>query len=273
MIDRDPEWFLPGIGAFPQDRSTLLGTDDSFIESVVLGANTELLAEFLWREFPTDRRGTPIRRFWPRADNAPDINPIHQWAGALGSHTTIKQAATTVILIRAELFVRYPTTVVLAAQAEPDPAHPNHLRPKGTLDHWKQPLFTLSIDSSTRAIGFTIARAEVQAPVSAAAPGWFFVLVEPPTSIRFGFDLATDPPSPNPAPPAPATWNDLTWDHVIDDRGFATARRPIALTPPAPPPQPQWGGAAASAADVARIALQRPVRVALHASTMVPGQE
>jgi hypothetical protein len=273
MIDRDPEWFLPGIGDFPQDRSTLLGTDDSFVESVVLGANTELLAEFLWREFPTDRRGTPIRRFWPRADNAPDIDPIHQWAGALGSHTTIKQAETTVILIRAELFVRYPNTVVLAAQAEADPVHPNHLRPEGTLDHWQQPLFTLGIDASTRAIGFNIRRAEVLAPVSAVAPGWFFVLVEPPTSIRFGFDLATDPPAANPAPPPPATWNDLTWDHVIDDRGFATARRPIALPPPVLPLLPQWGGAAASAADVARIALQRPVRVALHASTMVTSQE
>ena len=71
LIDRDPNWFLPGIGAFPVDRATLLSPDDRFAEAVMLGANEELLNEFLWREFPTDRRGTPIRRFWPRPGGNP----------------------------------------------------------------------------------------------------------------------------------------------------------------------------------------------------------
>lgn len=274
LLDRDPEWFLPGLGDFLSDRATLLGVDDTFVESVMLGANTELLSEFLWREFPTDRRGTPIRRFWPRPDNGTDIDPINLWAGPLGSHTTTAQGQMTVILIRAELFLRYPTTVVLAARAETDPADPNRLRPIGTADTWQPPMFTLTVDVSTRAIAFAIPSEEVQAPVTSSALGWFFVLIEPATGIRFGFDLASDPPVPGSrsAPPAIASWNDLTWDHVIDERGFATARQSVTLTPPAPAPQPQWGGPAACAADVARIALRRPVLVALHASTMVsPG--
>jgi hypothetical protein len=272
MSDRDPEWFLPGIGKFPLDRANLLSTDSAFVESVFLGANTELLGEFLWREFPTDRRGTPIAHFWPRPDNAADIGQIHQWQGALGSHTTIDETKTVVILIRAELFRRYPTTVVLAAKAESDPNNPNHLRPAGTLDSWLPPIFTLVIDSSTRAIAFPIPRDEVRIPVGPGTPGWFFVLIEPPTSMRFGFDLRSDPPvPPTPGDPSPpASWNDLTWDHVIDARGFASARTAISLQPGQPIPAPQWGGSAACSADVARIAIQRPVRVALHASTMVP---
>ena len=270
MIDRDPEWFLPGIGRFPLDRANLLTSDSVFVESVLLGANVQLLAEFLWREFPTDRRGTPIARFWPRPDGSTDITPIYQWAGALGTHMRPDETGAIVILIRAELFRRYPATVVLAARAEVDPDHPGRLRPAGTLDNWMTPLFTLQIDAVTRAIAFAVPLEEVQAPVTPAAPGWFFVMIEPPTSMHFGFKLRTDPPSADPAPPAPATWNDLTWDHVIDARGFASARKPVSVNPPQPPPAPQWGGAQACAGDVARIALQRPVRVALHASTMIP---
>ena len=50
---------------------------------------------------------------------------------------------------------------------------------------------------------------------------------------------------------------------------MATARRAVDTPDDEPPGAPVWGGPAACAADVARIALQRPVRVALHASRMV----
>ena len=260
LIDRDPNWFLPGIGEFPVDRATLLSPDDEFAEAVMLGANEELLNEFLWREFPTDRRGTPIRRFWPRPGAEPDIGPIHQWTGELGSHMVIDGEATTVILIRAELFRRYPATVVLAAPAEPDPANPGKLRPVGTLPSWLPPLFTVPIDGSTRAVAFAV-RPEQVTVSPEVAPGWFFVLVEPPTSIRFGFDAgAEDAEPPPPPPPPPRTWNDLTWDGVLDDRGMASARDSVTASEE-PAGAPVWGGPAACAADVARIALQRPVRV------------
>ena len=152
MLERDPEWFLPGIGGFPMDRANLLTTDDAFVESVLLGANTELLGEFLWREFPTDRRGTPIGRFWPRPDGGADIKPIHQWSGPLGSHTTaVSQANTTIILIRAELFRRYPNTVVLAAARRTRPDEP---RPRPAGRHAGQlARRRCSPSSSTRARG------------------------------------------------------------------------------------------------------------------------
>ena len=171
--------------------------------------------------------------------------------------------ATTVILIRAELFRRYPATVVLAAPAEPDPANPGKLRPVGTLASWLPPLFTVPIDVSTRAVAFAV-RPEQVTVSPEDAPGWFFVLVEPPTSIRFGFDAGAGEGEP---PPPLVTWNDLTWDAVVDDRGMASARQAVQLDATAE--GPVWGGPAACAADVARIALQRPVRVALHASRMV----
>jgi hypothetical protein len=265
LIDRDPNWFLPGIGEFPVDRATLLSPDDQFAEAVMLGANVELLSEFLWREFPTDRRGTPIRRFWPRPGGEADIGPIHEWTGELGAHMVIDGEATTVILIRAELFRRYPTTVVLAAPAEPDPDHPGRLRPVGALASWLTPLFTVPIDVATRAVAFGVRPDEVTVPPE-VAPGWFFVLVEPPTSIRFGFDAGA---GEGEVSPPLHHWNDLTWDAVRDGRDMASARPAVTTPDEEPADAPLWGGPAASAADVARIALQRPVRVALHASRMV----
>ncbi len=265
LIDRDPNWFLPGIGEFPVDRATLLSPDDRFAEAVMLGANVELLSEFLWREFPTDRRGTPIRRFWPRPGSEADIGPIHEWTGELGAHMVIDGEATTVVLIRAELFRRYPTTVVLAAPAEADPDHPGRLRPVGALGSWLPPLFTVPIDLATRAVAFAVRPDEVTVSPE-VAPGWFFVLVEPPSSIRFGFDAGA---GEGEAPPPLHRWNDLTWDAVIDDRDMASARRVVTTPDEEAADAPGWGGPAACAADVARIALQRPVRVALHASRMV----
>jgi hypothetical protein len=128
-----------------------------------------------------------------------------------------------------------------------------------------EPIFAVPIDESTRALAFAIPPDELQRAVSAEQPGWFFVLVEPAHRIRFGFDLGTGAVGPGAAPP-PATWNDLTWDHVVDGRGFASATREVRPTEPV---QAVWGGLAACAADVARIAVQRPVRLALHASRMV----
>ena len=169
MLERDPEWFLPGIGGFPMDRANLLTTDDAFVESVLLGANTELLGEFLWREFPTDRRGTPIGRFWPRPDGAADIKPIHQWSGPLGSHTTAV----------ASQHHDHPdprrTVPPLPEHGRCWPRAPNWTRRTPTTSgrpaRWTtgcKPVFTLVIDPSTRVIAFP-----VPAPrCSSRSPRW-----------------------------------------------------------------------------------------------------
>ena len=261
LVERDPDWFLPGLGAFPPDRATLLTPDSSFAEAVLVGANVELLAEMVWREFPTDQRGTPIRRFWPRPDGAVDIEPIHRWADSMGTHLRIDHSNTAVILIRAELLRRYPSTVVLATPAGiKEGTNPRQLVPTGQLGQWAEPMFVVPIDAATRALAFAIPPAELRRPVDVDHPGWFFVFVEPPHSLRFGFDLEGAAP--------PATSDDVAWPHVLDPtRPFAVATRDVGL--PSDGGQPVWGGAGACAADVARITVQKPVLLALHSSRMV----
>ena len=54
------------------DRATvkatvgLLETNARFVHAYMCGANHAFAGELLWREYPTDQRGTYFRRFWDR---------------------------------------------------------------------------------------------------------------------------------------------------------------------------------------------------------------
>ena len=49
---------LPGVGTIDADTVTLLKDNPRFIEAYMIGLNHELARELLWREFPSDMRGT-----------------------------------------------------------------------------------------------------------------------------------------------------------------------------------------------------------------------
>ena len=86
-LDRyDREWLLPGVGAIkPQEMVTLLSTNERFVESFLIGLNTEMARELLWREYPTDGRATSFRSFWTTGDEL--LAEVHALgAGPLGTH-------------------------------------------------------------------------------------------------------------------------------------------------------------------------------------------
>jgi hypothetical protein len=59
-----PELFLPNINLIEPNSVTLLETNQPFIESFMVGLNHEFARELLWREYPTDQRGSTFRQFW-----------------------------------------------------------------------------------------------------------------------------------------------------------------------------------------------------------------
>ena len=71
----DRDRLLPGVDAIPPDSITLLETNPRFVAAFLAGLNHELNRELLWRRYPTDQRGTPVRRFWDRAGGAPPTSP------------------------------------------------------------------------------------------------------------------------------------------------------------------------------------------------------
>ena len=90
------DMFLPGLDRVPQNCVTMLLPDSAFIEAYMLGLNHEMSREFLWREFPTDLRGTYFRQFWdvrgqlaseatePQREALCDVPPITEWRKDLG---------------------------------------------------------------------------------------------------------------------------------------------------------------------------------------------
>ncbi|MBZ9772621.1 hypothetical protein [Mesorhizobium sp. CO1-1-8] len=137
LTDRSPELFLPNINLIPNNSITLLETNQRFIESYMVGLNHEFARELLWREFPTDQRGSSFRQFWDvdgmllpagtdpeaRRDKLRDIQPLHLWSRAskLGSHDNRERPGDDeeelVLVIRGELLKRYPNAVVYAHRA------------------------------------------------------------------------------------------------------------------------------------------------------------
>ena len=62
------DWLLPGIDTLPADTTTLVESNRTFISGFLVGMNHELARELLWREYPTDQRGTYSRQFWAHRD-------------------------------------------------------------------------------------------------------------------------------------------------------------------------------------------------------------
>ena len=117
----DRERFLPGVGQLPPNSITLLETNPRFIEAFMVGLNFEMNRELLWREYPTDQRGNPMRCFWNRSDGAADLlAAIHRWGkGILGSHMRgVGTGGQIVLLLRGRLLRRYPNTVIYAWRAK-----------------------------------------------------------------------------------------------------------------------------------------------------------
>lgn len=131
------ELFLPNINLIEVNTVTLLETNQRFIESYMAGLNHEFARELLWREYPTDQRGSTFRQFWDvrglldtggldeeaQREKLRDILPLHRWSRSkpLGSFDNREQGGEAeeelVLVIRGELLKRYPTAVIYAHRA------------------------------------------------------------------------------------------------------------------------------------------------------------
>jgi hypothetical protein len=136
------ELFLPNVNLIEHNSITLLETNQPFIESFMVGLNHEFARELLWREYPTDQRGSYFRQFWdvssilkdPALADKPedeqrepyyDITKLHEWRrlSKLGDHDNRQKPGEpakeeVVLVIRGELLKKYPTAVVYAHKAD-----------------------------------------------------------------------------------------------------------------------------------------------------------
>lgn len=246
LLELSGEHFVPNLNLIEPNSITLLETNQRFIESYMVGLNHEFARELLWREYPTDQRGSYFRQFWdvssyqdkeglePQAlrEKLRDIPPLHLWkrTSDLGDHDQGEingsKKEEVVLVIRGELLKKYPTAVIYAQHAQwaTDSegkrvlSEPRMFDTGPEADVIKTPLYEAKVDPDIYFFGFDLDVAAAKGgggeqPGDDA--GWFFVIKERPGEPRFGLDVPGD--ASDMSVTSLPGWNDLAWSHVVAD--------------------------------------------------------
>lgn len=264
LKDISAELFLPNVNYVAANSITLIETNQKFIEAYMVGLNHEFARKLLWREYPTDQRGSYFRQFWDARsffnaeqlandalrESLYDIPELHRWGSPskLGDHNNRAVPGTAgvqaVLVIRGELLKKYPTAVIyshhgrwqLNEDGSIDLAEPRLLEdltpaeedspPRSKV---RTPLYEAKVDPDIYFFGFDLTIDEAKGGSGEYAgddPGWFFVIKERPGEPRFGLELGRDGA-------ALETFDDLTWDDALPG-GAAGAFLPASSLSPVP---------------------------------------
>ena len=306
LAEISPELFLPNLNLIEANSITLLETNQAFIEAYMVGVNHEFARELLWREYPTDQRGSPFRQFWDArtrlgaaAEDLHDIPELHTWAATsqLGDHDAREVPGESeqevVVAIRGELLKKYPTAVIYAQRArwqrKPDgsidPAQERELEELTAAEEdappptkLRTPLYEAKLEPDIYLFGFDLTAEEARGGTGedpADDPGWFFVVKERPGEPRFGFDVDRTGPL--------QTFNDVSWEDALPGGApgahvAASSLATVALEGLGAGDEEKADQhaddvkvavAAPSAARWAYILFQAPVMVAVHGAEML----
>lgn len=263
LRDLSQDFLLPGLEDVPPNTVALLETNSPFVESFMVGLNAEMSSELLWRNYPTDQRGTYFRQFWDTSVGhaEADLQPITKWGSNHLGDNTPNTSGKLVLLIRGELLRRYPNSVIYAVRAVKTGSQLDVSRKPADERH---PLFRGTLKPDITFVGFDLEEDEALGKPPNDPNGWFFVIQQQPTEPRFGLDVADfAPPQPQPL----TTWSDLSWRHFANTEDELKALSHVssakALTEM---DHVKWGK---NSAHQAFITLQRPVRIAIHAKQMI----
>ena len=322
LRDLSPDYVLPGVEFVKPDTLGLLLANPRFIEGYMVGLNFEMARQLLWNDYPTDQRGSYFRQFWDVSAYVPqpsdptdpaalaellkDIPPIHTWPPptSLGTHPNRTDIAkdNLVLLVRGELFKRYPTAIVYAGKAKLDDQGSRVLDDTDE----RYPIFRGTLPNDITFLGFNLSREDAKGGTTKSPHGFFFVFQQQPSEPRFGLEPVEDS---NPI----THWADLAWTNFgsgegppfqLPDLGLTTRAQtlklapwrlasqvfgmvvsgtsvPDSLTPSLAPvrvaiaadandpddPANQWG---INSAQTAYILLRLPFRILIHADHMLP---
>lgn len=279
LRDISQNLLLPGVEAIRANTVGLLKTNRRFMEAYLAGLNHEFASELLWREYPTDQRGSYFRQFWDvrervratdDAEKFRDIRPMHVWDSLLGEHAAAGAVADSLVLVvRGDLLKRYPATRIYAVEAVPKdggngslvPALREYLDVQGDppaelTDPAKrlEPTFRVTLPPDLTLFGFPLPEQE--------ARNRFFIIEEHIEEPRFGLDERVGQ--------ALNIWDDLSWEHFdLHDKPGHYLDSGTLASAPADPCGQQWNATSSSAVR-AWITLQKPVRIAMLGSDLMP---
>jgi hypothetical protein len=178
LVEVAQELVLPGLELVPPNTVVPLETNTRFVQAYLVGLNTEMGRELLWRGFPADLSATYFDRFWDSSASPgrpPDIDPVSAWGGrGLGEGAGDENF---VMLVRSELLLRYPDAIVYATRAGEE----------------RHPIFTGRFAPDVRYFGFEIGVDDIG--------DWSIVIQEHPSAPRFGVEVGTDHGTATHVPP------------------------------------------------------------------------
>ena len=262
----DRDWLVPGLGLIKQtDFVTLLETNAAFTEAFLVGLSDEMGRELLWREYPTDQRGTYFKYFWDD-DEEELTTPIHRFSRQpLGEHIAGGSEGRVVFVVRGELIKRFPDAIMMALREIPSPPagsdSPVFMDPEVAS---ARVIFQAKLQPDILLVGFDLTAEQVK------SQKWWFFIAEHPTAPRFGLDAENNAPA---LANSIIERNNLDWDDIVkthNGRFISTTNKPMTIRERSgdpPPQQVQWPPS--SSAVLARVFLQNPIRAAYDGSQLV----
>ena len=117
------KYILPSVEELKMNSISCFESNLAFEEAFLAGMNTEMGRELLWREYPTDERGSYFRKFWDQVEIPDDfgkryfdIKYMHNWQNKLGENHEPGKGKMLVFIVRSELMVLYPQTTICLSQ-------------------------------------------------------------------------------------------------------------------------------------------------------------
>ena len=222
LRDLDEQYILPGVDLVPPNTVGIVLSNPAFIEGYMVGLNHEMARQLLWNDYPTDQRGSYFRQFWDVSSYVPqpgdpsdpaalaellkDIPPINTWSlpSALGTHPNRSGAVldNVVLLVRGEIFKRYPNAIVFAAKAIPTGSGFDIDETDDT--NYKYPIFRGQLSDDINFLGFNLSEDDARGGTASAPNGYFFVFQQQPSEPRFGLE-------PSEVEGGVTNWAKLAW--------------------------------------------------------------
>ena len=233
LRDLSPSYLLPGADSVPAESVSLVVQNHKFIESYMVGLSHEMTRQLIWEEYPTfDQRATYFRQFWDVSGYVPqpgdpsdpkalqemlkDIPLVQLWPQKLGDNVnrTTAVSDSVVLLVRGELFRRYPNAIVYAIKAKrnskgervSDPSDERYYIFRGTLP------------TDMTFLGFNLSVEDARGGTSSSPEGFFFVFQQPPSEPRFGLE-------PSAASDQVSSWAELAWTNFATTGPITLSRR------------------------------------------------
>lgn len=303
--DISKDLICAGISSIKENTVAILSTNTRFIESLFLGLNHEMARELLWREYPTDQRGTYFKQFWEPirslefenlirtnftedefeekiTELLEDIQPIDEWrSNQLGdnpsklaylmsenfSNGACENDENIVMVIRGNLLKKYPRTKIYIYKEKSETADTDEYfkRLVDTLNGSEsdgeiyEPRFRADLPPDITCIGFNLRVCDI------LREKHYLIIEERIDRVRFGLDINI----PSETSPQ-GNWDNLSWEHfgLLESFGTYLDATLINQTSNLPPnPSTFWNE---HSANIAGITQQKPVRVAISLTQMIP---